>query len=81
MTTSLVNPKMNPALARHIEASVTGKRNQTVAHSSARWVSRIRLIIIAGLLMLALAIYLSLRHEHAVQASLSVAKRALRAES
>jgi hypothetical protein len=65
MATLLVNRKMNPALARRIEVSVTGTRNQTIAHSSARWVSRIRLVVVSGLLALALSIYLSLRHEYA----------------
>jgi len=66
MTTLLVNPKMNPALARRIETSVTGRRKQpNAAHSSAQWVSRIRLVIISGLLTLAVAMFLSIRHEYA----------------
>jgi hypothetical protein len=66
MATLLVNPRMNPALAQRIETSVTGRRRQpTASHFSARWVSRVRLIIISGLLALFFAIYLSVRREHA----------------
>jgi len=66
MATLLVNPKMNPALARRIETSVTGRRKQpSASHTSAQWVSRIRLVIISGLLALAVAMFLSIRHEYA----------------
>ena len=57
---------MNPALAARVHASVTGQRNKpSVSHSTARWMSRVRFGVVTGLVVLAVSIILSLRHEKA----------------
>ena len=66
MATSLVNRKMNPALARRIEASVTGQRHQrSTAHRTVRWTSLLRAAVVLGVSGLIGAFYLAVRHEHA----------------
>lgn len=65
MPTFLVSRKMNPALARRVEASVTGRlRRGTATHASARLMRRVRVIFGLGLVALIVSIVLSLRHEH-----------------
>jgi len=64
MATSLVNRKMNPALARRIEASVTGRR-QSNTRRRVRWTSLIRAAVVLGVSGLMGAFYLAVRHEHA----------------
>ncbi len=63
MTTLLVNPKMNPALARRVEVAVTGRASQSSVRLS-RWM---RIAFAAGLAGVIAIIYLSLRHEYAAQ--------------
>lgn len=66
MATLLVNHKMNPALAARVHASVTGQRGKLSApHSTARWMSRVRFGVVAGLVVLVVSIGVSLRREKA----------------
>lgn len=71
MTTLLVNPKMDPALAARVVASVTGRRRQMAkVRSATRLVSRLRLV--AALLVIGLvgsAVYSRHRDSVAFQAA------------
>ncbi len=66
MATLLVNPKMNPALAARIEASVSGRKGRrTASHVTARWTSWVRIGLVVGVAWLAVSILLSVRRERA----------------
>jgi hypothetical protein len=66
MPTLLVNPKMDPALAARIYASVTGRRGRVMAaRSTARLVATLRFAVIFGVVALVAAILLQVRSDRA----------------
>ncbi|MBN1606313.1 MAG: hypothetical protein JW940_06750 [Polyangiaceae bacterium] len=66
MPTWLVNPKMDPALAARVHASVTGRRGRAMAaRSIAPTVATIRFVVLVGVAGLVVAILLQIRSDRA----------------
>jgi hypothetical protein len=64
MPTLLVNPKMDPALAARVHASVTGRRHRTgVVRSTARLVATVRFGVLLAIAGLVVAVLLQIRHD------------------
>jgi hypothetical protein len=64
MPTLLANRKMHPSLAARVAASVSGRRNHAVVRrSTARLVSLVRLVAVAGVAALVIAIVLTKHRE------------------
>lgn len=67
MATFLVTPKMSPALARRVQAAVTGRKEKANgAYASLRVMRWLRFGAALGLVCLVSSIFMSLRHEHAM---------------